>query len=116
MKKLLSFVAVALLGLSTTFAQTTAPAQTVKKTAKKVETKATTTVAGAKKETKAAATQTVTSTKTTAAAVKKDGTPDMRFKENKAKAAAAAGPLKKDGTADMRYKANKKTTVVVKKN
>jgi hypothetical protein len=37
--------------------------------------------------------------------LKKDGTPDKRFKENK----AAKGPLKKDGTPDMRYSANKKT-------
>lgn len=108
MKKLLSFVAVALLGLSTTFAQTTAPAQTVKKTAKKVEMKATTTVAETKKETKAAATKTVASNKAAANGLKKDGTPDMRLKENKEKAKAAAGPMKKDGTPDMRYKANKK--------
>lgn len=49
-------------------------------------------------------------TETKAAPTKKDGTPDMRFKENKeaAKATAApAGPTKKDGTPDMRYKANK---------
>lgn len=41
--------------------------------------------------------------------MKKDGTPDMRHKENKeaAKKAAPAGPLKKDGTPDMRHKANK---------
>jgi hypothetical protein len=32
--------------------------------------------------------------------MKKDGTPDMRFKENK--------KVKKDGTPDMRYKQNKK--------
>ena len=38
--------------------------------------------------------------------MKKDGTPDMRYKENKA-AAKPAGPTKKDGTPDMRYKANK---------
>ena len=38
--------------------------------------------------------------------MKKDGTPDMRKKENKA-AKPAAGPTKKDGTPDMRYKANK---------
>jgi len=37
--------------------------------------------------------------------LKKDGTPDKRFKTNQD---VAAGPLKKDGTADMRYKANKK--------
>ena len=39
---------------------------------------------------------------------KKDGTPDMRYKENKEAAKAApAGPTKKDGTPDMRYKENK---------
>lgn len=43
-----------------------------------------------------------------AAKTKADGTPDMRYKENKdAKAAPAKGPLKKDGTPDMRYKDNK---------
>jgi hypothetical protein len=36
------------------------------------------------------------------APLKKDGTPDKRFKENK----APKGPLKKDGTPDMRSKAN----------
>lgn len=35
--------------------------------------------------------------------LKKDGTKDKRFKENK----APKGPLKKDGTPDKRYKANK---------
>lgn len=37
--------------------------------------------------------------------MKKDGTPDMRYKENKKP--KAAGPMKKDGTPDMRHKANK---------
>ena len=37
--------------------------------------------------------------------LKKDGTPDKRFKT---KTDVAKGPLKKDGTPDMRYKANKK--------
>ena len=41
----------------------------------------------------------------TAAALKKDGTPDKRFKTNQG---VAAGPLKKDGTPDKRYKVNKK--------
>lgn len=41
-----------------------------------------------------------------AAPLKKDGTPDKRYKANQA--SAAAGPVKKDGTPDMRYKANKK--------
>ncbi len=40
--------------------------------------------------------------------VKKDGTPDMRYKENK-QAAKTEGPKKADGTPDMRYKENKKT-------
>lgn len=39
-----------------------------------------------------------------AAQLKKDGTPDMRYAENKAN---AAGPKKKDGTPDMRYSQNK---------
>lgn len=40
--------------------------------------------------------------------LKADGTPDKRFKENKAATPAKpAGPTKKDGTLDMRYKANK---------
>jgi hypothetical protein len=36
--------------------------------------------------------------------LKKDGTPDKRFKNS----TSTAGPIKKDGTPDMRYKANKK--------
>lgn len=40
--------------------------------------------------------------------LKKDGTPDMRYKENK-EAAKPAGPLKKDGTPDKRYKENKES-------
>jgi hypothetical protein len=40
--------------------------------------------------------------------VKKDGTADKRYKENKTVTKTVAGPLKKDGTADKRYKANKK--------
>ena len=36
--------------------------------------------------------------------LKKDGTPDKRFKENKAKPVH----LKKDGTPDKRFKENKK--------
>lgn len=40
--------------------------------------------------------------------LKKDGTPDKRFKENKVTTkTTTVGPLKKDGTADMRYKKNK---------
>ncbi|WP_396156762.1 hypothetical protein [Flavobacterium sp.] len=40
----------------------------------------------------------------TKAPLKKDGTPDKRFKENK----KAKVPLKKDGTPDKRFKENKK--------
>ena len=51
---------------------------------------------------------TTATTATSKKLTKKDGTPDMRMKENKAAKIAPAGPTKKDGTADMRYKANKK--------
>ena len=37
--------------------------------------------------------------------LKKDGTPDLRLKENKV---TAKTTVKKNGTPDMRYKANKK--------
>ncbi len=43
---------------------------------------------------------------------KADGTPDMRYKENKAK---AEGPKKADGTPDMRYKENKAKAPVASK-
>jgi len=89
MKKLIGFFAIALLGLSSTFAQTT-PAP--KKTAPAAVTKTT-----PKKETKKAA--------PVAGPTKKDGTADMRYSVNKN--AKVAGPKKKDGTADMRYKSNK---------
>jgi hypothetical protein len=45
-------------------------------------------------------------TTATTPGLKKDGTPDKRFKN--ATTTAAAGPVKKDGTPDLRYKANKK--------
>lgn len=42
--------------------------------------------------------------------LKKDGTPDMRYKENKEMLKEKPkGPTKKDGTPDMRYKDNKKS-------
>ena len=41
--------------------------------------------------------------------LKKDGTPDMRYKDNKT-TVKTTGPVKKDGTPDMRYKDNKTTT------
>lgn len=45
------------------------------------------------------------STAHAAGPLKKDGTPDKRYKANQRD---SAGPAKKDGTPDMRYKANKK--------
>ncbi|WP_447641528.1 MULTISPECIES: hypothetical protein [Chitinophagaceae] len=45
------------------------------------------------------------STKAKTEHVKKDGTPDKRFKENKS--ATKTKHLKKDGTADKRFKENK---------
>ena len=65
---------------------------------------------------KKATTKTVVTTKKDSEAtqaktgLKKDGTKDMRLKENKVTktTTTVAGPKKKDGTADMRYKANKK--------
>lgn len=118
MKKLVGLMVIAVLGISTVFAQTApaAKAAAKKTTAKaevkvtapvaKVETKTTTVkttapVAGKKEVKKVVVTQ--------SAGLKKDGTPDMRLKVNKA-TKAAAGPKKKDGTADMRYKANKEAT------
>ena len=56
-----------------------------------------------------------TEVKPAATKMKKDGTPDMRYKENK-DAAKPAGPLKKDGTPDKRYKANKDAAKPAKKN
>lgn len=75
--------------------------------AKKAETKAVSKTA--KAETAPASTAPTAvkaSTVKTSTKVKTDGTPDMRYKENKV-AKTAAGPKKADGTADMRFKANK---------
>ena len=97
MKKLMSFVVVAALGIVAAFAQTGTPAsKSQEKTVKTVkkETKADGTKQQAKK-----VEEKTTSTKH----LKADGTPDKRYKENK----TSEGPKKKDGTADMRYKVNK---------
>ncbi len=48
---------------------------------------------------------TVKTTNTQVVVLKKDGTPDNRYKNA---ASTEKGPLKKDGTADLRFKANKK--------
>lgn len=113
MKKI--FLAVmAFVSLHTTFAQQAAKQPTPKEKSATIKSTATT-----KATNKSAAVTTSTTTKTTATAktpekapantsangvvLKKDGTPDKRYKNN-----AATGPLKKDGTPDLRYKANKK--------
>ena len=80
-----------------------ANAQTVKKTVHKKTTSATTTAA----TTATPAGKKVTSVEKSSTHLKKDGTADKRFKENKT-TTTTAGPMKKNGTADMRYKANKK--------
>jgi hypothetical protein len=41
------------------------------------------------------------------AKVKADGTPDMRYKDNKTTAKPVEGPKKADGTPDKRFKENK---------
>ena len=98
MKRIIIITSFLLAGLSFVNAQTT-PAKVTVKTSK----------ATAKKSDKMAA-DTTKKVTTKATMIKKDGTPDMRMKQNKmaVKTETSAGPKKKDGTADMRYKANKK--------
>lgn len=52
---------------------------------------------------------------TTAQHLKKDGTADKRFKENKNVKEAATQHLKKDGTPDKRFKENKAPKAPMKK-
>ena len=94
MKKLLLFAALFSFMTGTMLAQApaAAPAQPKKEMAKV-------------KSDVPAATQTAVKV-TPAAPMKKDGTPDKRFKANK--------KLKKDGTPDMRYKEHKAKTAPVK--
>ena len=63
-----------------------------------------TNAAPAKTKTVVAKPTTLIKTNTTTA-LKKDGTPDKRYKSYSVN---VAGPLKKEGTPDMRYKVNKK--------
>lgn len=100
---------------STGFAQTAAPQKA--KVAPKQEIKKATTTTNAVKPAPVAASKPAPAAKTAATQEKKqvaatklkaDGTPDMRYKENKVAAAATVKHTKKDGTADMRYKENKK--------
>lgn len=90
MKKFLTGVLALLMGASIAFAQT--PAAQQKQDKPKTE------------------------VKQDAQKLKKDGTPDKRYKENK-EIKTAGGPKKKDGTPDKRFKENKapKTTDAKKK-
>lgn len=106
MKKLLGLIAIMALGFTTAFAQTPAAVKNAptKAVAKKEVKKVTVPI---KKDAKATTT-TMATTKVKTATLKKDGTPDMRLKENKVKAQVKTTHVKKDGSPDMRYKANKK--------
>lgn len=90
MKKILSALTL-VLGLGLTSAQQTAPATSSSKATPNVHK-----TTELKKETK---TTDVKESKSTGVKLKKDGTPDKRYKANK--------KLKKDGTPDKRYKQNK---------
>ena len=110
MKKLL-IAAIAFLGISAaTFAQTAAtPKDTKTKVVKHTDAKAKAGTTAAKTDaatTTATAKDATTTKATTATPLKKDGTPDKRYKANKD--AAKTTHLKKDGTADKRFKENKK--------
>ena len=115
MKKLLSLIAMIVLGASTTFAQTSVAVSTSKQSPKKVvavktETKKLEVNTVAAKATAPVVIKTEVKKGTTTASsakLKANGTPDMRYAKNKAKKPLVAGPTKKDGTADMRYKENK---------
>ncbi|MCW3116592.1 MAG: hypothetical protein JWM28_674, partial [Chitinophagaceae bacterium] len=110
MKKLL-IAAIAFLGISAaSFAQTpAAPKDTKAKTAVKqtdAKAKVATTAVKSPAAKTAATTKDATATKVNAATpVKKDGTPDKRFKANKD--ATKTAHLKKDGTPDKRFKESK---------
>ena len=77
------------------------------KTTKKVGTKtvAITNASRAKTKTVVITKPSVVIKTNTTVPLKKDGTPDKRFK---ASTITVAGPQKKDGTPDMRYNVNKK--------
>jgi hypothetical protein len=92
MKRLILAIAVVICSIGASYAQTTAakPAQQKTKVAKKT----------ADKTVKDTKTATTAAPAASAQPLKKDGTPDKRYKENK--------HVKKDGTADKRFKENKK--------
>ncbi len=97
MKKIFALFMAAAVLATTSFAQTKPEVKKATPAVKVVE--------------KTKVTKTETPAKITAVKLKADGTPDKRFKENKA-AAPAAVPLKADGTPDKRFKVNKKETKI----
>jgi len=108
MKKLILSIAflglgVAVLNAQTPAAKPAAPKSEVKQAAPKAETK--------KSDTPAADAKATQEKKTDAngTVLKKDGTPDKRYK------GAPKGPMKKDGTPDKRFKANKEAKPAEKK-
>jgi hypothetical protein len=114
MKRLLMAL-VAIIGLSVCgFAQTAAPAKEKPKvavTAKHTQKKSTKAETQQSPVTTSTTPTTTTTPVTTKGMVKKNGTPDMRYKANKAAAktqTTTTTHLKKNGTPDKRYKENKK--------
>jgi hypothetical protein len=112
MKKLvlsaLALVGIVSFSIAQTAAKTAAPAAKPKmETAKKTAAPATSAKLVSAPVAKTAAVPAAKpATAATATPLKKDGTPDKRYKANQT---VPAGPLKKDGTPDKRYKANKKS-------
>ena len=89
--------------------------QVVKKTTEKQpQTKVVAINKGNKPVMQSAVTKAVVVVPKNTAYLKKDGTPDKRFKTNQTP--VASGPMKKNGTPDMRYKTNQPTGTAVKKH
>jgi hypothetical protein len=100
MKKLFAFLLVALFAASTVVSAKAPVAKTDKKGVKQE-------VKKEEKAVKETADKKAGEASATGQKLKKDGTPDMRFKENKDAAKTEVKHLKKDGTPDMRFKENK---------
>ncbi len=112
MKKLILAIAFLGFAIATTNAQTPAAAPAAEKkqsmSVKKAAPKAETMKADAPKtDAKAAPAKKADASGTV---MKKDGTPDKRYKASK----PANGPMKKDGTPDKRFKANKEAKPATK--
>jgi hypothetical protein len=102
MKKLIIAASMLLAFTSFSFAQT-APAKPAQKTTAKKESVS----QHSATSTAPAQTSGSKSTTTTTGPLKKDGTPDKRYKANDATTTSSTH-VKKDGTLDKRYKENKK--------